>query len=66
MAAPAGAANPAPSNPDNRGCAANGALISETAKAAGSQTGNYEVAPGAPNNPGQSIVFVGKTGPCHP
>jgi hypothetical protein len=35
MAAPAWAADPAPSQPGNRGSAANGALISDAAKAPG-------------------------------
>lgn len=65
MAAPAWAAVPAPSQPGNRGCAANGALISSAAKDPGPNTGNWDVAPGRPNNPGQSIVSAGKTGPCH-
>lgn len=58
------AATPAPSQDWNKGCAANGALISQIAKLPGSNTG-YAVPAGAPNNAGQSIVGFGKSGVCH-
>jgi hypothetical protein len=60
IAAPASAAPP-----PNYQCAANGALIAVAAQSPGPNTGLYLVAPGDPNNPGQSIQYVGKSGACH-
>ena len=63
---------PAPAQEWNKGCAANGAFIAESAQGPGPNAGpnfgpnsGWATGPDRQVAPGQSIVFLGKGGECH-